>query len=147
MKNIRCKIQIIMRKSAADIILFSERFPECGELLELRHDQIVAAFSAAEGTHMIMDLPASVQAHDDVVHLPVAEFHNLIVQQHAVGRDGKTEMLVMALLKLPAVGNQIFDDLPVHERLPAEKVHLEVPAVSGILNKEIQGFPTGLKTH
>ena len=55
---------------------------------------------------MIMDLPASVQAHDDVVHLPVAEFHNLIVQQHAVGRDGKTEMLVQPMVKILAKSHQ-----------------------------------------
>ena len=56
-------------------------------------------------------------------------------------------MLVVDLLLLPAVSYQVLHDLPVHQRLAAEEIHFQVPALSGILDQEIQRFLSHLIGH
>ena len=94
-----------------------------------------------------MDFFPSVQAHHDIVHLGIAEFHDLIIQQNTVGRDRETEMLVCSLLQLSSVCNQVLDDLEVHERLSAEEVNFQIPSVAGIGNKEIQRLFADFEGH
>ena len=53
----------------------------------------------------------------------------------------------MDLLLLSAVSHQVFHHLPVHQRLTAEKVHLQISSVAGIGNQEIQRLLAYLKTH
>ena len=51
------------------------------------------------------------------------------------------------LLQASSVGHQIFDDLPVHQRLPAEEVHLQIHPVAGICHQKIQRFLSDLEAH
>ena len=53
----------------------------------------------------------------------------------------------MNLLLLSAIRNQILHNLPVHQRLTAEKVHLKIPSVAGIGNQKIQSLLSHLKAH
>ena len=53
----------------------------------------------------------------------------------------------MKLLLLPPVGYQIFHDLPVHQRLAAEEIHFQVPALPGIRDQEVQRFLSDLIGH
>ena len=46
----------------------------------------------------------------------------------------------MKLLLFSSVCNQIFDHLPVHQRLSAEEIHFQIASVSGIGDQEIQRF-------
>jgi hypothetical protein len=41
----------------------------------------------------------------------------------------------------------LFDHLPVHERLPAEKVHLKIGAGAGMGNEKINGLFPHIKGH
>ena len=56
-------------------------------------------------------------------------------------------MLVMELLLLPSVSHKVFHHLPVHERFPAEEIHLQVPSASGIGNQEIKRLLSHFKAH
>ena len=47
-------------------------------------------------------------------------------------------MLVVKFFLLPAVSNQIFHYLPVHQRFPAEEIHFQIPPLPGIGDQEIQ---------
>ena len=47
-------------------------------------------------------------------------------------------MFVVDLLLFPAVSHQVFHDLPVHQRFPAEEIHLQVSPLPGIGDQEVQ---------
>ena len=53
----------------------------------------------------------------------------------------------MKLLLLPPVSYQVFYHLPVHQRLPAEEIHLQVPTVPGVGDQEIQRLFPHFKAH
>ena len=53
----------------------------------------------------------------------------------------------MDLLLFPAIGNQIFYYLPVHQRFPAEEIHFQVSSLPGICNQEIQCLLSNFKGH
>ena len=54
---------------------------------------------------------------------------------------------MIRLLKAPAVGHQLLYHLPVHKGLPAEKIHLQIHSVPGILYQKVQSLFPHLKTH
>ena len=99
MNDVPGKIEIVVCVGSTDVILFSECLSLCRKLLELRDDQLIAALAVPERTHVIMNSLPSVQTHDNIVHLAVAEFHDLVVQKNAVCRDRETEVLVMFFFK------------------------------------------------
>ena len=124
MKHILCKIQIIPGKGSPYLIPLLitavSKFPELG------HHQIVASLSVPEGTHPVMNLFSSIQAQYHISHLFVAEFHDLIIEQHTIGGQRKTEIFIVNLLLLSSVFYQILYHLPVHQRLTAKEIHLQI---------------------
>ena len=128
MLHILGEVQIFSCKCSPYVILLL--IPALGQLLELRHDQVIASLSVPEWAHTVVDLFSSVQAQDHIVHLPVDELLHLIVEQYAVRREGKAEMLVMKLLLLPSICHQVFYHLPVHERFAAEEIYFQISPVS-----------------
>ena len=54
----------------------------------------------------VVDLPAPVEGEDYVRHLAVAELRDLVVEQHAVRRERKAEMLATLGLYAPRVGDR-----------------------------------------
>ena len=106
--------------------------------LEVRHDAVIAAVARYVDAEAVVDLLAAVEGEHDVVHLAVAEVRDLVVEQHAVGREGEAEVLARVLFDGARVSDEVFDYLPVHERFAAEEVDLEVPAVAGVLDEEVE---------
>ena len=53
----------------------------------------------------------------------------------------------MRLLQGTAVGHQLLHHIPVHQRLSAEEIHLQVNPVSGVGHQEIQGLLSHLVGH
>ncbi|MPM31948.1 hypothetical protein SDC9_78505 [bioreactor metagenome] len=91
-----------------------------------------------------MDFFSSVKAKYHVVHFTVGEFDHFVVQQHPVCGEGEPETLAALFFPLPRVGDGLFDDLPVHERLPAEEVHFQVGSAAGMRDQKIDRlFPHG----
>ena len=56
-------------------------------------------------------------------------------------------MLVVKFFLLPAVSHQVFHDLPVHQRFPAEEIHLQVSPLPGIGDQEVQRLLAHLIGH
>ena len=81
------------------------------------------------------------------MHLLVAELRHLIVQQDAVGGQGEAEILVVDGLLGAGIGHQVFHHLPVHQRLTAEEVHLQIDAGAGLGDQKVQGLLAHLKGH
>ena len=117
-----------MGKRTADIVSFL--LSALRNLLEFGYDQVIASLAATERTHFIMDFLSAVYAQNNVRHLPVGKFQDLVVQQYAVGGQSKAELLVVRLLQASAVLHQLLYHLPVHQRLPAEEVHLQIDPVT-----------------
>ena len=78
MLHILREIQIVAGKGTADIVILA--CAALRELLELRNRDLVAAAVAVTGrAHVVVYFLTSVQAHDHIAHLPVAEVDDLVV--------------------------------------------------------------------
>ena len=118
--------------SAADVII---AFPAAlCELLKLRDDRIVAAASLIIHAEAVVHLFAAVDTHDDVLHFAVGEFNHIVVNIDAVGGQREAETLMMRRFQTAAVADEFFDDLPVHQRFAAEKVHLQIGMIAGVFD-------------
>ena len=152
MQDIFGEIKVPVRICSAHIVGKPELISHLSELQEFGKDEIVTALPFSERPHSVMNFLSPVDGENHIVHLPVAEFHDLIIKKHAVGRQSKTEFLrsdciFRRLLEGSAVGNKFLHDFPVHKWLSAEKVHLKVRAHTGILYQEIQRFLSDLSGH
>ena len=145
MEEILREVRIEMREGPAHVIIAVASL--LYEFLELRHDGVIASPSELVHTETVIDLLASIQRQDDIVAFLIRPLDDLIVHIHAVCGQRKAEVLVLLLLDAAGIGNQLLADLKVHKWLPAEEVHLKIPAESGILNKEIQCTLSRLKAH
>ena len=81
------------------------------------------------------------------MEFPVGKFRDLIVQEHAVGREGEPDVLVVDLLLLSAVFGEALDHIPVHQRLAAEEIYIKILMVARILDEEIYRALTDLIAH
>ena len=134
-----------MRKGASGIILVL--VTALGPSLELRHNEIITSCSFTERSHMVMDFFSSIDTHNHISHFFVAEFHNFIIYQDTIGRKGKTEIFIMDFFLLSSVCHQIFDHLPVHQRLAAKEIHFQVSSAAGIGNQKIQCLFSNFEGH
>ena len=49
------------------------------KLLEFRNNKVITAGTLSERSHAVMNLLASVDTKDHIVHLFVGELHNLVI--------------------------------------------------------------------
>ena len=134
--NVVGEIGIAMSERAAHIIILAAaRFDE---FLKFRHDYIVTSHVAYRLAKVVIDFLSSVKAEHDVVHLFVGKFDHVVVNEHAVGGERKAEIFAVFFFNRTRVCNKIFDDLPIHKRLSAEKVHLEIAARSAVFDEKIK---------
>ena len=94
-----------------------------------------------------MDFLPSVQTQHHIAAFLVCPLDDLVIHQHAVGGQGEAETLPLLLLNAPGVGHQILDHLEIHQRFPAEEVHLQIFPGAGIFNQEIQRPLAHLEGH
>jgi hypothetical protein len=59
---------------------------------ETGNDDVVASLSADRFAQPVVNLPAAVQTEHHVVHFPVAEVDHVVVDEQAVGGEGKAEV-------------------------------------------------------
>ena len=77
MQDIGCKIQVVSGKGPSYIIFIL--MSALRKFFEFRENQVIASFSFAERTHVVMYFFSAVDAEYDICHLTVTELHNLIV--------------------------------------------------------------------
>lgn len=87
---------------------------------------------------MVVDFLSAIKGQHDVVHLLVCKLYHVLVDEHAVGRERKTEIFAVFFFNRASVGNEIFDHLPVHKRFAAEKVHFEIATSAAVFNEKIK---------
>ena len=108
--------------------------------MKLGHDLFPAAVSGVVHTEPVVDFLAPVQGKHHVAAFPVGKVDHVVVDEHAVGGQGKAEMLVMFFFDAPGVSHQTLHHVKIHQRLAAEKVHLQMMAGSGMGNEKIKGL-------
>ena len=145
MQQVLGEFHVVVGEGTPDVVALAA--PALHQFLELGHDDVVAALAAGGLAEAVVDLLPAVQTQYHVVHFFVGKLDDIIVDEHAVGGEGKAELLVMNFLLLPAVGHQLLHHIPVHEGLAAEEVHLQVPAAAGVGDEEVQGLLAHLKAH
>ncbi len=119
----------------------------CNEFLEARHYHVVAAAAVRSLAKPVMNLFASVQAQNHIMHLFVREVDNVVIYSHAVSCQGEAEVFIMRLFYRTAVTYDSLDYVPVHKGLATEEIHLQIHSVAGIFYEEVQGPLAGLQTH
>ena len=143
--NILQKVGVGMGEGAAHIIAPVAAGPD--KALELRHDALPASVAGVVHAESVMDLLPPVQGQDHVVALAVGKFDHLVVHEHAVRGQGEAEMLAGLRLDGAGVGDQVLDDLEVHQRLTAEEVHLQIPPGPGVLHQIVERALADLEGH
>ena len=94
-----------------------------------------------------MDFFATVQAQHHVAHFTVSKVDDIVIDQHAVGRQGKTEVFSGFTFTEARIGNELFDSVIVHQRFAAEKVHFKIMPGAGMLNEKVQCSFADFRAH
>ena len=136
MQDIVGKIRVVMGVGAPHIIILLA--PAAGHLQETGNNQFIAAAAVSGFAQPVVHFRAAVHAEDHIAHFFIAEIHDLIGEEDAVGGDGEAEILIVELFLLPAVGHQLLDHFKIHQRLPAEEIHFQVLTGAGVLDKKIK---------
>ena len=139
------KIRVGMGEGAAHVIVFAA--PGRHQLLKFGHDLLPAALARIVHPEAVVDLLAPVQAQHHIAAFPVGKVDHVVVDQHAVGGQGEAEVFALFLFDRAGIGHQVLDHLEVHQRLPAEEIHLQVAAAAAVLHQEIQRLLAHLKGH
>ena len=77
MQNVLGEIQIIVGKCTTHIIV--HLVSALRYLLELRNNDVIAALSTAERTHLVIDLLTSIDTQYDITHFLIHELQDLII--------------------------------------------------------------------
>ena len=77
MQYIFCKIQIIVGKSTSYIII--GLISALSYFLELGNDQIIAALTASERTHLIMHFLTAIDTQNNIGHFLVGKLQDIII--------------------------------------------------------------------
>ena len=145
MQQVIHKISIMMGIGTAHVIFqIAALFHH---LLELWNDQIVAALTITAATHAVIHFFTAVQAEHHIAHFLITKVHDLFIQQHTIGGQSKTEILVVDLFLFSSVSHQLLHHFPVHQRLAAKKVHFQIVPAAGIRNQKIQRLLTHFIAH
>ena len=81
MHHVLRKVQIPPGKCSAYIVFLL--ISALGQLLELRHNQVITSLSVAEGPHAVIHFFSAVEAQHDIIHLTVHKFLNLIIEKNS----------------------------------------------------------------
>ena len=134
-----------MREGAAHVVVPAAARRD--ELLELRHDLVPAAVARVVDAVAVVDFTAPVEAQHDVAHLAVCKVDHVVVDQHAVRRQREAEILVAFLFAAARVGDELLDDVEVHQRLAAEEIDLQIAAAARMLDQKVERLAADLERH
>ena len=135
----------MVRKGPPHVIVFPAAGPD--QPLKLRDDPLPASVSGIVHAKAVVHFLPSVQTEHHVAHLAVGKVDDIIVDQHAVGRQGEAEVLAGLLLALTRVGDQLLHRIKIHQRLTAEEIDLQVSPGAGMRDQKIQRLSADLRAH
>ena len=139
------EVGVGVRKGTADVVVFAPA--GLHQALEFRHHPVIAPPPGIVHAVAVVYLAPAVQAQHHVAHFAVGKLNHVIVNQHPVGGERKAEALAGRPLDAAGIGHQALDHIPIHQRLAAEKVHLQVAPRTRVRHQKIQRLPAHLKAH
>ena len=139
------KIGVGVREGAAHVVVLAAARGD--QLLKLGHDALPAAVAGKVHAIAVVHLLAPVETEHHIAHLTVAEVDHVVVDQHAVGREGEAEVLAGLFLAHAGVGHQILDHLEVQQRLAAKEIDLQIAPRAGVFDQEVQRALADIKAH
>ena len=145
MEQVLGEVRVGVGEGAPHVVVLPA--PGRHQLLELGHNAVVAAVARVVHPGAVVDFLAPVQREHHVAHLPVGKVNHIVVDEHAVGGEGEAEVFAPLLFHAAGVLHQALNHVPVHQRLSAEEVHLQVAAGAGVVHQEVQGLLAHLKAH
>ncbi len=140
------KIGVFMGEGAPHVVGLVRRAGS-HQLLEFGHDGLPAALTGVVHPVAVMDFLPAVQREDHVVHFLVGKVDDIVVNEHSVGGQGEAEVLSPLLFHRAGVGHQILYHLPVHQRLAAEEVHLQIVPGARVIHEKVQRLLAHLIAH
>ena len=139
------KIGIGVREGAAHIVISAAaRFDQP---LELGDDPLPASVARVVDAVAVVNLPTAVQTQHHVAALAVGEIDDVVVDEQAVGREREAEVFARLLFDAARVGDEVLDDLKIHQRLAAEEIHLQIAPSAGMGDEVIQREAADLEGH
>ena len=145
MDNIVGEVGIVVSICTTNVVALTAT--ALNQLLEVRHDGVVATLTGIVYTEVVVNILSTVERENHVVALLVKELHHLVGEDHAIGGVGEAEVLASLALNLSCILNEALYHVEVKRGLTAEEVNLKVTAAAGVLHKEIKSTLTNLKGH
>ena len=135
-QNILQKVRVGVGEGAPHIVVL----PVAGshQLLELGNDLLPAAVSGVVHAVAVVNLLAAVQTQHHVAHLTIGEVDHVNIDEHTVCGQRKAEIFAPLLFHTAGILHQLLHHVPVHQRLAAEEVYLQIVTGAGVFNEEIQ---------
>ena len=118
-----------------------EQRPALGDL------PVVAARAVDALSHSVIDVLASVNGENNVAHFLVDKVDLVRIEEHTVRCYGEAEVLVVFLFLGTAVFNELFYNVPVHERFAAEEVNFKVLSSDRFFKQEVERLFARFKIH
>ena len=144
-ENILCKVRVEVSESSAHVIALS--FTLFDKLFKIRDYPVITAAAGIVFAKAIIDLPAPIEAEDNVMAFFICPFNHFVCHADTVGRQCKTKVFIFLLFNRARIGDQILADLKVHKRLSAEKVNFQISAHTGVFHQKVQCALSYIKGH
>ncbi len=113
-----------MRVRASDVVRATGS--PLNELKKLRYDTDITALASNIDAKLVVHVRASVETENDVVHLFVRKLDHIVIDENAVRRQRKPEVLACFFFDRASISDNVFDHLPVEERFAAEKIDFQI---------------------
>ncbi len=148
MQHVLGEIEIVFCERSADIIIRSAGIRSAiHQLLELRDYHVVSALSVKCFAYPVGGFAPTVKGKHDVHHFAVYVVYLLVVEQYAVCRYRKAEVLSVLLLYRTRVVHRFNNGVPRHKRLAAKEIKLDVFAVCGLFYQKVDSLAPYLRRH
>lgn len=107
------------------------------QIFEFINDEIICACAIFSAAHTVICLFSPVQRYYNIAHFTIAEFYDFIIDQKTVRCDREPEILARFFFDRSAIRNQLLYDIPVQQRLTAEKVYFKIRSSGRVGHKII----------
>ena len=144
-QNILIKIEIFRGERAAHVIVLVPA--DAHEIFDVFDDEIETALAVRGLSDGVVHFLPAVQAQNDVFHLVIEKFRNVVFQQKSVRRESEEKFFAALCRLFFRVGDGLFDHVEIHERFAAEKVGFQNLARTRIFDEKIDRFFRRFQRH
>ena len=98
-------------------------------------------------SHVVVDRFPAVQTDDHIAHFLIGKLDDLVIEQHAVGGQCESKVLVTFFFSAASVSNQFFHNVEVEQRFAAEEIYFQVAPGAGVFDEPVQRTLAGFVVH